>query len=177
MACKGAAERLSKGMALGTTFSTESADSKESIISVDECKSFEFVPRELAIRCRKMIESYHAKEGYACLPDMLWRSNARHIIERSRDLAQIFKSASKSKRAKQSYENLLYLATVVVSLEVLARNFMGWGRQFPAARHEAEEILSEPLIHSRPWLVDEYLHPSLGNRRLVAKMLELPTEN
>jgi hypothetical protein len=121
-----------------------------------------------------MIESYHAKEGYACLADMLWRSNARHIIERNRDLTQIFKGASKSKSAKRSDESLLYLATVVVSLEVLARNLMGWGQQFPAAQHDAEEILSEPLIHGRPWLMDVYLYPSLGTHRIVAKMLERP---
>jgi hypothetical protein len=164
-------------MALGSTLSTEPADSKESIIGVDESKSFEFVPRELAIRCREVIESYHAKEGYACLSDMLWRSNARPIIERSRDLTQILKSASKSKCARRSYESLLYLATVVVSLEVLARNIMGWGEQFPAAQHQAEQILLEPLIHRRPWLVDVYLYPSFGTHRVVAKMLELPTEN
>jgi hypothetical protein len=144
------------------------------IVGVDECKSFQFVPRELAIRCRKVIESYHAKEGYACLPDMLWHSNARHVIEHSRDLMQIFKSASKSRRAKRSDEGLLYVATVVVSLEVLARNFMGWGKQFPAARREAEEILSEQLLHTRPWLMDVYLYPSLGIHRVFAKMLEPP---
>lgn len=153
---------------------TGPADSKESIIGVDECKSFEFVPRELAIRCRKMIESHHAKEGYAHLSDILWRSNARHIIEYSRDLTEIFKSASKSKYAKRSYERLLYLATVVVSLEVLARNFMDWGQQYPAARDEAEKILSEPVIHRLPWLMDVYLYPTFDTHRAVAKMLELP---
>jgi cytochrome c-type biogenesis protein CcmH/NrfG len=132
------------------------------------------VPRELAIRCRKMIESHHAKEGYAHLSDMLWRSNARHIIERSHALKQIFKSASKSKYAKRSYERLLYLATVVVSLEVLARNFMDWGQQYPAARHEAEKILSEPLIHRLPWLMDVILISDVRHPSAVAKMLELP---
>jgi hypothetical protein len=144
------------------------------VIGVDERKSFQFVPRELSIRCRKVIESYHAKEGWACLPDMLWHSNARHVIERRRDLMQIFKSASKSRRAKRSVEGLLYVATVVVSLEVLARNFMGWGKQFPAARREAEEIVSEQLPRRQPWLMDAYIYPSLGIHRVSARMLEPP---
>jgi hypothetical protein len=144
------------------------------IIGVDERKKFQFVPRELSIRCRKVIESYHAKKGHACLPDVLWHSNARHVIERSRDLMQIFKRASKSRSAKRSHEGLLYVATVVVSLEVLTRNFMGWGEQFPTARREAEEILSEQLLHGRPWLMDVYFYPSPGIQSVFAKMLELP---
>jgi hypothetical protein len=144
------------------------------IIGIDECKSFQFVPRELSIRCRKVIESYHAKEGYACLPDVLWHCNARYVIERSRDLMQIFKRASKSRSAKRSHEGLLYVATLIVSLEVLARDFMGWGKQFPTARREAEEILSEQSLHGRPWLMDVYLYPSPGIQRVFAKMLESP---
>jgi hypothetical protein len=144
------------------------------IIGVDESKSFQFVPRELAICCRKMIESYHAKQGYACPADMLWHSNARYVIERSRDLMQIFNSASKSRRAKQANEALLYVASVVVSLEVLARDYIGWGKQFPAARRQAEEILFEQPVHKRSWLMDEYLYPSVGIHREFAKMLKPP---
>jgi hypothetical protein len=144
------------------------------MIGVDECKSFQYVPRELSIRCCKMIESYHAKAGYACLGDMLWHSNARYVIEGSHELMQIFKSASKSRRAKRSDEGLLYIATIVVCLEVLARNFMGWGKQFPSARREAEEILSEQSLHRRPWLMDAYLYRSRGIHRVFAKILEPP---
>jgi hypothetical protein len=132
------------------------------------------VPRELAICCHKMIESYHAKRGYACLADMLWRSNARHVIERSRDLMRIFNRASKSRRARQANEALLYVASVVVSLEVLACDYLGWGTQFPASRREAEEILFEHLVHRRSWLIDEYLYTSVGIHREFAKMLKPP---
>jgi hypothetical protein len=56
--------------------------------------SFRFIPRELGVKCRRLIESYHAIYGYVGLPDMLWLSDARDIIERDRELARIFKRAT-----------------------------------------------------------------------------------
>lgn len=96
--------------------------------------TFRFVPNELARKCRKLLESYHEIHGYARLPDMLWHSNARDIIECHRDLMQVFKNASKSRCAKRANDSFLLIATTIVSLEVLARDFAGWGRRFPAGR-------------------------------------------
>jgi hypothetical protein len=64
--------------------------------------NFRFVPRELATKCRRLIESYHAICGYVGLPDMLWLSDARGIIERDRELTRIFRrSAITSGEASQ----------------------------------------------------------------------------
>ena len=93
--------------------------------------SFKFIPKELAIKCRKLIESFHAMHGYGRLPDMLWNSDARDIIECHRDLMRVFKNASKSRGAKRANELFLLIATAIVSLEVLARDFSGWGKRFP----------------------------------------------
>ena len=78
-------------------------------------RTFQFVPGELAIKCRKLIESYHAMYGYVGLPDMLWLSDARDIIECHPDLAQTFKRASKSRGAKRANESFLLIATIIVS--------------------------------------------------------------
>jgi hypothetical protein len=128
--------------------------------------NFRFLPRELSIKCRKLIESYHAIHGYAGLPDMLWLSDARDIIECHGDLTKIFTTASKSRGAKRANDSFLAIATLVVSLEVLARDFAGWGRRFPAAKQTAEKLLRDyPERQQRAWLMDMYLYPSLGMRR------------
>jgi len=135
--------------------------------------SFRFVPRELATKCRKLIESYHAIYGYVGLPDMLWLSDARDIIECHRDLTRIFKKASKSRGAKRANDSFLLVATTIVSLEVLARDFSGWGKRFPAAKREAEKVLGGLPQLRRTWLMDLYLFPPLGVRREFADGLTL----
>jgi hypothetical protein len=127
--------------------------------------NFRFLPRELAIKCRRLIESYHAIYGYVTLPDMLWLSDARDIIERDRELSRIFKRAARSRAAKQANDSLRQIATTIVSIEVLARDFSGWGRRFPAARSEAEKLLGSCPQLRRTWLMDLYLFPPAGVRR------------
>jgi hypothetical protein len=131
----------------------------------DTGPTFRFVPRELAGKSRTLIESYHAIHGYGCLPDLLWHSGARDVIECNRDLAQIFRSASKSRGAKRANDSLLLIATVIFSIEALARDFAGWGKRFPAAKREAEKLLGEAPTTQHVWFMDMYLYPSLGIHR------------
>jgi hypothetical protein len=138
--------------------------------------TFQFVPKELAAKCRKLIESYHAMYGYVGLPDMLWLSDARDIIECHRDLTQIFKKASKSRGAKRANASFMLIATSVVSLEVLARDFAGWGSRFPTAKGEAEKLLGDYPQRQRIWLMDLYLYPPLGVRREFANALATSTQ-
>jgi hypothetical protein len=135
--------------------------------------TFRFVPRELAIKCRQLIESYHAIYGYVGLPDMLWLSDARDIIESHRDLMRVFTKASKARGAKRANASFLLIATTIVSLEVLARDFSGWGKRFPAAQREAEKVLGELSQLRRTWLMDLYLFPPLGVRREFTDALGL----
>ena len=136
--------------------------------------SFRFVPRELAIKCRQLIESYHAIYGYVGLPDMLWLSDARDIIECHRDLMRVFKKASKARGAQRANASFLQIATTIVALEVLARDFSDWGKRFPAAKREAEKVLGGLPQLRRTWLMDLYLFPPLGVRREFADALTLP---
>jgi len=135
--------------------------------------NFRFVPNELARKCRKLVESYHEIHGYACLPDMLWHSNARDIIECHRDLMQVFRNASKSRSAKRANDSFLLIATAIVSLEVVARDFAGWGRRFPAARRKAEAMFADFPARPRNWFMDKYLYPSLNLQREAASALAL----
>jgi hypothetical protein len=121
--------------------------------------NFQFVPKELATKCHKLIESYHAINGYRILPDMLWHSDGRDVIECSGELMQIFARASKSRSAKRANDSFLLLATLIVSVEVLARDLAGWGHRYPAAKREAEKLLADrPAGQSK--LIDMYLYPS-----------------
>jgi hypothetical protein len=137
----------------------------------EENSTFRFVPRELAGKSRKLIESYHAIHGYGCLPDQLWHSGARDVIECNGDLAQIFKNACKSRGAKRANDSLLLIAIVIFSIEALARDFAGWGKRFPTAKREAEKLLGEAPSGQHVWFMDMYLYPSLGIHRQWASEL------
>ncbi len=130
--------------------------------------NFGFVPKELAGRCRALIESYHAMHGYGCLPDMLWQSDAHNFIERRDDLRRIFKDAAKSRRAKPANEWLTFIATTVVSLEALARDFAGWGKRFPAAKQQAERLLGDYPLGRHIWFMDLYLYPLAFHHRAAS---------
>ena len=138
---------------------------------VNTPSNFHFLPSELAVKCRALIESYHDMLGYGCLPDMLWQSDARDIIECDRELAQLFKNASKSRCAKRANDSFRLIAIVVVSLETLARDFAGWGKRFPNTKREAERLLGAFPLRQRVWLMDMYLYPSLGIHREFASAL------
>ncbi len=66
----------------------------QSVDGVGTTANFRFLPNELAVKCRALIETFHEMLGYGCLPDMLWHSDARDIVECDRELAQLFKNAS-----------------------------------------------------------------------------------
>jgi hypothetical protein len=135
-------------------------------------RTFAFVPGELTIKCRELIESYHSLHGYVALPDMLWLSDARDVIECDRELTRIFRKASKSRGAKRANDLFLFLATAIVSLEVLARDFAGWGERFPAAKRQAEKVMrGDYPARQRSCLMDFYLYPASDQRREFANAL------
>jgi hypothetical protein len=131
-------------------------------------QAYQFVPQELIGKCTALIESYHHMHGFGGLPDMLWLSDARHLIERDHDLTRLFKRASRSRGAKRANDAFLLIATVVLSLEILARDFANWGERFPAAKREAETALGDFSARQNSGLMDAYLYPSSGPRRELA---------
>jgi hypothetical protein len=137
-------------------------------------RSFRFLPKELIVKCRKLIASYHGMYGYVGLPDMLWLSDARDVIECHHELMQMFKRASKARGAKRANESFLLIATVIVAVEVLARDYVDWGKRFPAAKREAEKLLGDVSTRPRTWLMDLYLYPPLGTHRELSEELAAP---
>lgn len=115
---------------------------------------FSFVPEELAVKCDSLIESYHAMYGYFCLADMLWHSDAREFINRHEELQRIIKDASKNRSAKRTNNSLQAVAALIVALELLVRDFAGWGTQFPDAQQEAKKLLDASPFRPRVWLMN-----------------------
>jgi hypothetical protein len=134
-------------------------------------QAYLFVPEELIGKCRALIESYHGIHGYAGLPDMLWLSDVRDVIECDRELAQLFKRAAKSRGARRANESLVLIATIALALEVLARDFANWGKRYPAAKREAEKVLGGFPARQNSGLIDAYLYPSSSARREFSNML------
>ena len=99
---------------------------------------------------------------------MLWRSQARGIIESDRELTLAFAHASRSRGAKRANEVFIAIAVIVMSLEVLARDFAGWGKRFPNAKSQADDVFNDRIKKQRIELMDLYLYPSLAARREFA---------
>ena len=135
---------------------------------------FRFVPHELVSKCQLLIESFHALHGYVTLPDMLWQSAARDIIESHSELTAMFRQASRSRGARRANDSLMEIATVIVSMEMLTRDFADWGKRFPAAKREAEKMFADIPPQRRTWLMDMYLFPHQAPRRDQGGAIEPP---
>ena len=64
--------------------------------------NLKFLPRALTENCQRLIESYHAIHGYACLPDILWRARAHDFVAMYDDLRVIFRKAAITRSAKKA---------------------------------------------------------------------------
>ena len=136
--------------------------------------NFGFLPADLSGKCRALIESYHTMHGFAGLPDMLWMSEARGIIESDRDLTLVFTRACRARGAKRANDSFIAIAVIVMSLEVLADDFAGWGKRFPKAKSQAGKILGDRLTKRRIELMNLYLYPSIAVRREFDTLTSFP---
>lgn len=137
-------------------------------VAGDSVPDLTFVPQELTVQCRSLIERYHKIHGYSCLPDMLWYADSREIIQGHKELRKIFKKASMARGMRQANDSLLFVATVIMAVEGLVRNFAAWGAQFPAARQQAGKLLAASPASQRVWFMDTYLHGPHGVDRDTA---------
>jgi len=74
---------------------------------------------------------------------------------------------------KKALKGYILIITVLLSLEVLASDFAGWGRRFPMAKRMATAVLSKYLPTARTRLLDYYL-PHRGHQRLELVKLLTP---
>jgi hypothetical protein len=122
--------------------------------------NLKFLPRALTENCQRLIESYHAIHGYASLPDILWRARAHDFVEMHEDLRFIFRKAAITRSAKKANSSYVSIAGALLSLEILASDFLGWGTRFPFAKRKATHLLQELLPPGRQPLKNVYLRQS-----------------
>ncbi len=120
---------------------------------------FSFLPKSLTVQCRSLIESYHELHGYACLPNMLWKSRLGPFIETHHELRQLLRKASTTRSAKKSNEGFVQIATTILSLEILTSSFAGWSAIYPQAGSIAQLILRRNMRSPQMPLMEFYLYP------------------
>lgn len=125
---------------------------------------FRFLPRELTSRCRQLIKAHHGAKGYSNLPDLLWHEETREFLAQQANLQLVFRRASVTRSQKKALKGYMLIMTRLLSLEVLASDFAGWGTRFPMAKREATAVLNKYLPTTRTRLLDYYL-PHRGHQR------------
>lgn len=83
----------------------------------------------------------------------------RELIEKQANLQLVFRRASTTRQAKKAVEGYVFIITVILSLEVLASDFAGWGTRFPSAKRKARAAMGHYLQTARTRLLDYYLPP------------------
>ena len=139
----------------------EDANDKNEVILADiaENPDFGFLPTSLTQQCQSLIESYHELHGYACLPNILWKSRLGPFIETHHELRQLLRKASTTRSAKKSNQGFARIAATILSLEILASSFAGWSAIYPQAGSRAQVILRRNSRSPQMPLMDFYLYP------------------
>jgi len=137
---------------------------------------FSFLPKSLTVQCQSLIESYHELHGYACLPNILWKSRLGPFIEAHREFRQLLRKASTTRSAKKSNEGFVRIATTILSLEILASSFAGWSAIYPEAGSRAHTILKRHARTPHMPLMEFYLYPpKYVSSAAIAKLAPPPS--
>ena len=120
---------------------------------------FGFLPKPLLSQCQSLIESYHELHGYACLPDMLWKSRLGPFIESHPEFRDLLKKASTTRSAKKSHEGFARIAQTILAIEILASSFAGWSAIYPNAGSIARATLERNGRAPHMPLMEFYLYP------------------
>jgi hypothetical protein len=138
---------------------------------------FGFLPQNLSVQCRSLIEGYHDLHGYSCLPDILWKAGLGPFIETHREFRQLLRKASTTRSAKKSNDGFAQIATKLLALEILTSNFAGWGTIFPQAALTAKSILRRHARGTHTPLMESYLYPPKYISSAAIATLALPTKH
>jgi hypothetical protein len=118
---------------------------------------FEWVPDELLILMIRFLKTKHEKDGWGSIHGNLWNQDTMVFIGCSKGLMEMLTVATKSWRSNKRHEAQTYLVSIVLAIEVLGSNFVGWGDRYPEAKRKADEILNESFTANRTRLLDIYM--------------------
>lgn len=135
------------------------ANDRAHVARAGKTEEFGFLPKSLTTQCQSLIESFHELHGYACLPDILWKSRLGPFIEAHPEFRHLLKKASTTRSAKKSNEGFVQIATAILALEILASSFAGWSAIHPEAGLMAHAILKRSGRGPHMPLMEFYLYP------------------
>jgi hypothetical protein len=138
---------------------------------------FGFLPQNLSVQCRSLIEGYHNLHGYSCLPDILWKAGLGPFIETHLQFRQLLRKASTTRSAKKSNDGFAQIATTLLALEILTSNFAGWATIYPQAGSTARSILKRHARGTHTPLMESYLYPPKYISSAAIATLALPTKD
>jgi hypothetical protein len=144
------------------------------LVGKTENFDFSFLPKSLTTQCQSLIESYHELHGYACLPDILWKSRLGPFIEAHQEFRHLLKKASTTRSAKKANEGFVQIATTILALEILASSFAGWSAIHPEAGLKAVAILKRSGRCPHMPLMEFYLYPPKYISQAAIAALVLP---
>jgi hypothetical protein len=133
-----------------------------------------FLPKALIEKCKPFVIRYHELHGFSSLPDILWQPETRKFIEANLALRQLFKKSTSSRSTQKANEGLILIATLILSIEILAIGLAGWATRYPTARKKAKTLLAEYAPSLRAPLTERYLYPQIKRTRAVLGTLAPP---
>jgi hypothetical protein len=137
---------------------------------------FSFLPKALEEKCKLFIIRYHELNGFTSLQDILRHPEASKLIESDLVLSQLFKKSTSSPAAKRANEGFVFIATLILSTEILALGLSSWAQRYPLAHRKARAVLAEHVPGSRARLTARYL-ASLGAEGGSTEEIPVETEN
>jgi hypothetical protein len=124
----------------------------------DAREQFEFMPNELIVACRVLIQRYHARKPSVSPADVVWHSDTHDLLRHHRGLRTLFKQACNTRRAKLARERQEYVAALILACEILLRDSGMWSEQFPKAKQRAEQLFAA-ASKSGVSLIETYGYP------------------
>jgi hypothetical protein len=118
---------------------------------------FSFLPETLMGKCKLFIIRYHELNGFSSLPDILRHPETSKLIDSDLALSRLFNKSSSPRGVKNANEGLVWIATLILSTEILALGLAGWPKRYPAAHEKAQALLAEHVPGSRARLTARYL--------------------
>lgn len=120
-------------------------------------QEFEWLPDKFVGMQIIGVKARHEKHGWKSMPGILWDVDTMVFFGSHQSLLKTLGVATKSWRPNKRHEYQTYLASIVLSIELLGCDFAGWGTRYPEARSKAVEILDTYFINKRTRLLDIYL--------------------
>jgi hypothetical protein len=118
---------------------------------------FSYLPKALLKKCKLFIIRYHELNGFSSLPEIFSHPETRKLIESDFVLNQLFENSSSSRGTKSANEGFVWIATLILSTEILALGVSSWAQRYPTEHRKARAVLAENTPGLRARLTARYL--------------------